>query len=504
MTILFCLVAYSLFGQAFSNRYDTLEEGAYDTSSIIYNEDGLTIVGSRLDANLDGLGYFDRVVFSRIDEEGLLVYENYLYEPYHNNRSGFFNRASKVGDDYVFAGFSRSLIDNGDGTFSADSLRPQITRVDNSGNIVWRKDYFISNHINQFFRAIPALDGGIIALGQSYLVDSEDEQVWLVKVDDEGEVVWSKEFGVENSKDFCTKIEVFNNTYLITGTYVISPGTQRAQMYQVDSAGNVLEEFTNFNLEGSPLFSYATHSISNEEFFVRLPKILESDDLDLENHVGLMNADFDMLWTVNVDLNPNDNLALYNADVNDDGDLIFLGRTQSSEFPANTEVVVGKVSYEGELEWIRSFVYSEYGIHILKGLDTYENRIALSGFMIHLPPDNFEVGEQDMWILKLDEHGCLIENCHTGVEEIENIDFKIFPNPTSDYLYADLSNYTIGRGDAEFVLHNSFGRELQRVRIVNPEATYVFPMHDLADGMYFLSLFTETEKLNTQKITVRN
>lgn len=502
--IIACLLASVSFGQGFSNRYDTLEEGSYDASSVIYNANGITVVGSRLNANIDGLGDFDRVVFSRIDEDGALEFEEYLYEPYHNNIAGFFNRASKVGDDYVFAGWSNGLIENEDGTFTSDSLRAQITRVDNEGQIIWRKDYFVPNHINNFYRAIPGIDGGIVALGQSYNLDTEEEQVWLVKVDDEGELVWSKEFGQDDKRDFCTQIEAFGDTYLIGGTHEFTPGIQRAQMFEVDTLGEVVQHYTNFLIEGTYVYGTAPYPISENEFYVRLSKVLEYDDLDLENHFGLMNSDFDMVWTVNVDLNPEDDLAIYNADVNDDGDLIFSGRTQSSDFPANTEVVVGKVSYEGELEWIRSYVYSEYGIHILKGLDTYENRIALSGFMVHLPPDNFEVGDQDMWVLKLDEYGCLIENCHTGIEEVENADFRVFPNPASDYLYADLSNPTLGRGEAKFVLHDSFGKELQRVLIVNPESTYVFPLHNLADGMYFLSLFSETEKLSTQRIVVKN
>ena len=98
-----------------------------------------------------------------------------------------------------------------------------------------------------------------------------------------------------------------------------------------------------------------------------------------------------------------------------------------------------KFNENGDTIWSRKYIYpvSQKNYHQFYDIkETADGGFILCGVSLDIE-DNVEIPQQS-WLLKLDEHGCLIPGCYTATEEVENgqLPFKvsIYPNPTTDYL----------------------------------------------------------------------
>lgn len=77
---------------------------------------------------------------------------------------------------------------------------------------------------------------------------------------------------------------------------------------------------------------------------------------------------------------------------------------------------------------------------------------------------NKQEGRRTKWLLKLDEHGCLIPGCHLADATVEaiapEIKFAIYPNPASGYLNFQLRTARPVR-EATFRILDAGGRTVK-------------------------------------------
>ncbi|MCB0482874.1 MAG: T9SS type A sorting domain-containing protein, partial [Flavobacteriales bacterium] len=86
----------------------------------------------------------------------------------------------------------------------------------------------------------------------------------------------------------------------------------------------------------------------------------------------------------------------------------------------------------------------------------YLRDIALSpdgGFILVGDASSYNRPTQDIWVVKVDSNGCYTPSCHSRVYDIrlginrlnqEPIKWKIYPNPTSDFLRVELADNEAG------------------------------------------------------------
>ncbi|MFO8077208.1 MAG: hypothetical protein R6U21_01000 [Thermoplasmatota archaeon] len=93
-----------------------------------------------------------------------------------------------------------------------------VMKVDGDGNMLWEQ-YFGEKGHNYGKGIRETDDGGFIIIGSSYIPDeSNDYDMWLIKVDKDGEMRWDKKFDGTNS-DFGGKIDVtVDGGFIILGT----------------------------------------------------------------------------------------------------------------------------------------------------------------------------------------------------------------------------------------------------------------------------------------------
>ena len=103
---------------------------------------------------------------------------------------------------------------------------------------------------------------------------------------------------------------------------------------------------------------------------------------------------------------------------------------------------------------------------------------------------------QQGWLLKLDEHGCLVPGCHIDSSRIgilpigaqPQAELKLYPNPATDYLNVLYRNQQIGE-KLTFRILDEQGRVLQsHITSDVSNKTYVFPVWELLNGWYVLEV----------------
>jgi hypothetical protein len=164
-----------------------------------------------------------------------------------------------------------------------------------------------------------------------------------------------------------------------------------------------------------------------------------------------------------------------------------------------------KFNENGDTIWSRKYIYpiSQKNYHRFNDIkETPDGGFILCGESLDIE-DNVEIPQQS-WLLKLDDHGCLIPGCYTATEEVENgqLPFKvsIYPNPTTDYLniYHYFSEAEVWQ-NGQYRILDSQGRIVEQFAVGQNDVTMVVPVWEWAKGIYFLQLVVADGVVKTEK-----
>lgn len=168
-----------------------------------------------------------------------------------------------------------------------------------------------------------------------------------------------------------------------------------------------------------------------------------------------------------------------------------------------------KVSNEGDSLWARSLRYLENraNMHLVYDLKTCPD----GGYVMCGEAKNLQGGApkptQQAWLVKVDEHGCLVPGCHLidDVSEVGKIKFelKTFPNPSSDYLNIFFRNHS-SKETFTFRILDIHGKIWKTFQSSLPEETIMVWVNDFPSGTYFIQVCQKEQVLKTQKVIIQN
>ena len=92
-----------------------------------------------------------------------------------------------------------------------------------------------------------------------------------------------------------------------------------------------------------------------------------------------------------------------------------------------------------------------------------------------------------------------------GMESVSSVGHPrgpvfVSPNPVKDF--ATIYGYKIKNGNLTGIIYDTYGREIQKQRISNPE--FILDVTDLVSGVYFLKLFDSYNSVYVVKVIVKN
>lgn len=138
--------------------------------------------------------------------------------------------AKAFGDGYAIIGLTRET-PGGDNDI-------QLIRIDNAGNVLWKKNYG-SEYDNRGNALVALADGGFAFVGTTKDENGFDNDMVIYRVDANGEMVWTSTFGLPNFDESANDILLTNNgaTLVLVGS-VQSESLAYLRRYDLD--GNVI------------------------------------------------------------------------------------------------------------------------------------------------------------------------------------------------------------------------------------------------------------------------
>ncbi|SKB52132.1 hypothetical protein [Maribacter arcticus] len=200
------------------HSYDILEasQGGYFFTGFLditsARADGNTEKGNSLTSH--GVGEFWG---TKIDEEGTVQWRGYFGGTNNDRAHGVVQ--TKDGG-FVMAGFTES--DDFDISNTNGSYDFWVVKVDSFGNLIWEKS-FGGEGIEVSYDIAKTSDNGFVVVGNTFstngdiLLNHGESDMWMIKLDEEGNLIWEQTYGGSQFDLAQAVVQSKDGGFLITG-----------------------------------------------------------------------------------------------------------------------------------------------------------------------------------------------------------------------------------------------------------------------------------------------
>lgn len=136
---------------------------------------------------------------------------------------------------FIIAGSTRSY-----GAGDADIF---LIRTDSNGDVLWTKT-FGGVEFDDGFTIVPTMDGGFAVVGRTRSFGMGDKDVYLVKLDSSGNELWSRAYGSAGSDEGYSVAENRDGSFILSGNTNLI-GSVRTYMVKTDTVGDSECNFAN-------------------------------------------------------------------------------------------------------------------------------------------------------------------------------------------------------------------------------------------------------------------
>ncbi len=345
-------------------------------------------------------------------------------------------------------------------------------------------------------------------------------EYYVIKTDNNGNCIWKQTYGSTQISDASYTITfidenniilsgIYNNTNLVTQDYIA-----RTQLMAIDSQGTLQWEY--LSPEGE-LWNNAFDVLPTDDggYLVASGRGVEVGQLpgtflQWHSYIFKLDSDRNFEWGVNIrdSLPQSTNQLTKLIEVSDNSGYVAVGKIYEPDYVKNGwdhHGLITKVSKQGDSLWTRYYqhVESVADDHIFYDAEETPD----GGFVMVGQATDFQTsGElplQRAWIVKVDQYGCLVPDCHlVSTEEPEGAPFqlKLYPNPATDYLNVYFYHPAL-RGEAQFELIDASGKVVLGFEGRHGDVTHMVPVGHLAAGMYWLRCWVGGSTI-TKKVVV--
>jgi hypothetical protein len=415
-----------------------------------------------------GAEYSDnKILLFRLDASGDVVWQNEIYAEGFIYYLDFGSILRLPDGNYLLGGTIKEL---------ATELRDAfLIKTDTLGNVLWEKRYGTGDK-NDFFGnfALTPDSTHIQVCGQTRRTDTSGN-IWLFKTDLEGEMIWDKEISASGWQHGQHLAMSADGSFLLASQYGTSDLTQY-KAYKISASGQVMWQKkvgTNYNDAGFPKIvalpdgsGLFTGSIGTADWRVHLAYAVKLSPAGA------------IVWEKTYQTGFS-STAFAQPVVLEDGSIVLSGGVDFDTLSSPGYTRLWKIDSEGEMLWER--IYSEnteIDNYIYHQIGTTDGGLAGVGAAYGTST------VQDIWVLKLDSEGCLVESCTVATGEPEGEEqMNLYPNPATDEIYV------LPPDDFEATMWNItdvFGRVRQAVTTPAQASPIRIDLSQLPAGLYWL------------------
>lgn len=247
---------------------------------------------------------------------------------------------------FIVAGYTTS--NDGDVTGHKFSFDCWVIKLDSQGNLLWQK-VFGGTGLESASAIEVTPDGGCVVAGYTSSQDGDvvgnngETDWWVFKLDKNGNMLWQKPLGGKERDFFYSLTITSDGKIVLAGTQsVYDPNTQvyteQSQLIKLDNQGNVL-------------WTKLLNTISNKLFVITATPdsgvVLVSNHTPLTYQVAKINAQGNLLWQTTLD--GAITYEVYGAAITSDGDLLVAGIAKENLAGSQQDAWVAKLSLASPL-----------------------------------------------------------------------------------------------------------------------------------------------------------
>jgi uncharacterized delta-60 repeat protein len=208
----------------------TIGGSSYDVAnSIIQSSDGGYVVAGWTES-FGAVGRDMYVV--KLDSSGNVLWTKTIGVSYHDEANSIIQSSD---GGYVVAGKTGSF-----GSFGAGGYDMYVVKLDSGGNVIWTKTIGGSYH-DEANSIIQSSDGGYVVAGWTESFGAVGRDMYVVKLDSSGNVLWTKTIGGSYHDEANSIIQSSDGGYVVAGwTSSFGAGFRDFYVVKLDSGGNVI------------------------------------------------------------------------------------------------------------------------------------------------------------------------------------------------------------------------------------------------------------------------
>jgi Secretion system C-terminal sorting domain len=360
-----------------------------------------------------------------------------------------------------------------------------LVKLNQNGDTLWTKKYGGSSY-DQFNAVAQTPDSGFVLMGvtQSFS-NGPASDFYLVKTDKYGNQQWQQTYGTTLAEDCVSGQITLDGGFVMAGQKNINGTDLRFYVVKTNPLGNLQWQKTYNTSAGAGFIKQledSTYIIAGAKPFgsTYKPSLIKTD----KNGNLLWQKDYgstygSLFYAVPIILN--------------DGSIVVSGLYLAPN--AHGYGLLIKTDSAGNELWTRTYYANPNNDNYVYDVKhTSDGGFILTG--------SGSVTGQDAWVVKVDSLGCEVAGCAVGIEELEimNYELEIYPNPASNNLtIKQFGNLTIEAVN----IYNTLGECVQHSPLLRRGAggEVSFDLSPLPSGIYFLTCMLK-DKTVTKKFIV--
>lgn len=374
--------------------------------SMIEVNDGYVLAGAN---SLSVNDYYD-VWIVKLDLHGNIVWQ----KSYGGEMADAASKIIETDNGFIIAGETQSF---GNGSLAYSDIL--IINLDKDGNVIWQKTYGIEEY-EQFGDIIKSKNGGYIISGStlSLLDETIGNDMLVMKIDNNGNILWQKAINPAGSAFANSIIEKDNGNIVIAGNSSFV-GTNWCPFYsnliviELTAQGDYI---SNKSITREDMVYYSISSIKSSDGII-IASIYDNpctNTISTTQSIIKLDENLNFVWGKKIDDDCDGTVYYSSIAETEDNGFVFVGKKYCNYYPLPPEFgVYGelllKIDDDGNIVWSKGYfehpfdVEDSHSVYFRSVIDSSDNGIVIS--VQYHQGDSLPYTLSDLIILKLDNQG---------------------------------------------------------------------------------------------------